>query len=98
MEEVAGTIKRKQSSGRDDVKSESDDTKEDSKDEEPTNLDRLTSNSVDCRHRNPIAGNEAGARQGEIPYAIVIQPGLAKRFLAWRTFCKWYRCQSSQWR
>jgi|SRR2546423_6337881 len=90
LEEVAETIERKQSSGRDNVKSESDNTKKDSKDEKSTDLNGLASNGVDRCYRNPIPRNEASARQNKIANTIVVQPGLAKKSPKWRTFCKWY--------
>jgi len=73
LEEIAEAIERKQPTGGDLVEAKADNTEKNRQHDEPANLDRLASDSVDRRHRNPVAGNETSHRENEIADAIIIQ-------------------------
>ena len=55
------------------MEAKADNTEKNRQHDEPANLDRLASDSVDRRHRNPVAGNETSHRENEIADAIIIQ-------------------------
>src|SRR5438552_10134593 len=75
LEEVAETIERKQSSGRDNVKSESDNTKKDSKDEKSTDLNGLAPNGVDRCYRNPYPGMRPAQDKIRLPTPLLCSLG-----------------------
>ena len=73
LEEIAETVKSKQSPRRDFVETETDNTEENSKHGETTDLDRFAANGIDGSNGNPIAGNETGARQNQVANTSIVQ-------------------------
>lgn len=50
-----------------------DDGEEDGENDEPANLNRLTTDGVRCSDGNPVAGNKTRTRQNKVPNPIVVE-------------------------
>jgi hypothetical protein len=67
LEEIAETIKSKESASRNDMVSETDNTEQDGENNEAHELNGLTADGVNRCNGDPVAGDQAGARQNDIP-------------------------------